>query len=385
MKLKANLAPFLLVAGVLIGLIWTNLSPHGVYPREFFNTVIQQFQVGSAMTGISLGTLVGTIGIPAFFFLVGLELKREFNGGTLWPVKNAIPPVLAAVLGVALPAAWYLVLNAGLPSVRGWAIPTATDVTFALAVFVVFGRRLPKAARTFLLTFAVIDDLIAVIVIALAFPGFTRLGFPFGFVPVVVSAVVFIAVVRLRLPRYWQGLLLVAAVISWVLAAYFTAMAGIEPGLLAVLLAFAVRTDSIHHIEARLANLVNYIALPLFGIYAASVVLPGAEVTANPVFWGVVARPVWKFLGVFLGGWLGMILVGGDKALTTKDLARVSVLGGIGFTVSLLVADVAFGEGLSPQNQAAAVLATFIASAISAIFGAIVLTRGHRAEATHSA
>jgi NhaA family Na+:H+ antiporter len=150
-----------------------------------------------------------------------------------------------------------------------------------------------------------------------------------------------------------------------------------------LVLAFAVRRERIHAIEAKLNALVSYVALPLFGLYASSVVLPEASILNSAVFWGVVVRPVWKFLGVFLGGWIGMHFASEKMKLRTVDLAKVAVLGGIGFTVSLLVANIAFGAGRSAADQAGAVVGTFIASAISMVAGALVLSSGHRSESTH--
>lgn len=371
-----------MVFSVLMGLVLANFSPRHTLPLALFNWGFD-LDLGLAHATVGPELLIMTFGVSGFFFLVGLELKRELLGGSLRPARNLLAPLFAAILGVCLPAAWYLILNANSTASRGWAIPTATDVTFALAVFVLFGKFLPPAARTFLLAFAVIDDVIAVLIITFALPNQNAtapLGFPFGFGPVVAAAIAFALLVRVRLPRVLSAVALVAAAAAWLVAVFFTEAGGIEPALMGLLLAFAVKRASIHEIEARLTKAINFVALPFFGLLAGAVVLPGAEVLGDSVFWGVALRPIWKFLGVFLGGWIGMRFANERMKLPNAVLAKVSVLGGIGFTVSLLVANLAFSQPEQQSAKAAAVLATFAASAVSAIVGALLLARGHRAK-----
>lgn len=380
--LRQNLAALLMIVSVLLGLLLANFSPRHALPLALFNWGID-LDLGLAHAAFGPELLILTFGISGFFFLVGMELKRELIGGSLRPARNLLAPLFAAILGVVLPAAWYLVLNSGTADARGWAIPTATDVTFALAVFVLFGKFLPPAARTFLLAFAVIDDVIAVLIITFAIPtqnAIAPLGYPFGFGPVLAAAIAFTVLVRARLPRGLAPVALVVAVAAWLAAVFFTEAAGIEPALMGLLLALAVKRTSIHQLEARLSKAINYVALPLFGLLAGAVVLPGVEVLGDSVFWGVALRPIWKFLGVFLGGWIGMRFANDRMKLPNSVLAKVAVLGGIGFTVSLLVANLAFSELDQQQAKAAAVLGTFVASAVSAIVGALLLARGHRAK-----
>jgi NhaA family Na+:H+ antiporter len=334
-KDRIGLAPALLLIAVAAGLASANLARGvvGEAVRGFYEAG-DTLRIGPIALDVSLQSAVFNLGIAAFFYLVGLELKRELIDGSLSPIKNLWPPLFAAILGVALPAAWYLLLNPQSPQALGWAIPTATDVTFALAVFVSFGTKLPPAARTFLLAFAVIDDVIAVLVITFMFHG----GSGHGLV--------------------------------------------VPPALVGVLLGLVLPVRSIRRVERKLNIVVSWIVLPLFAFYSAIVALPGYEVATSPVFWGVVARPIWKLAGVFLGGWLGMRFSTAGMRLSKPNLLRVSALGGIGFTVSLLVAQLAFAD--RPELQAAAILATFVAAAISAIVGAVALASGHRAETANS-
>jgi len=264
--------------------------------------------------------------IAPFFFLVGLELRREFQHGALTPLPNALSPALAAIIGVVLPALWFLVVTQGTEFQSGWPIPTATDVTFALAVYTAFGRLLPRGARTFLLAFAVIDDVIAVVLITCVFGFSADSGF----------AELLPAILGLALPVRWPA-----------------------------------------RLERNLAVYLNVFGLPVFAFFMAATPLPAlAGVTGSVVFWGVVARPAWKWLGVFLGGQIGQRWAVGDMKLQVAVLARVASLGGIGFTVSLLVAGIAFKS--NQEAFSAALIATFIASIISALVSAAVLVRGHR-------
>jgi Na+:H+ antiporter, NhaA family len=298
---------------------------------------------GAMVIGLVLGNLASSPGlqvarsqllngpiqylvIAPFFFLVGLELRREISHGSLKPLRNAIAPALAAILGVAFPALWFALLNWSSTDKTGWPIPTATDVTFALAVYSAFGSSLPRAARTFLLAFAVLDDLIAVVLITLVFglsgdSGFAELG------PVVLAFVV---------PLRWPT-----------------------------------------RIESWLLRYLNWVGLPVFAFVVSFISLPTAgAVLGSTVFWGVVARPLWKWLGVFLGGSIGQRWTSADSRLSRSNLAAVALLGGIGFTVSLLVASIAYAH--APEAYGSAVAATFIASAISAIAAARALLRSHR-------
>ncbi|MEN9748869.1 MAG: Na+/H+ antiporter NhaA [Actinomycetota bacterium] len=260
--------------------------------------------------------------IAPFFFLVGLELKRELTHGDLKPLRNLLPPLFGAILGVAFPAAWYLLLTAGTPAASGWPIPTATDVTFALAAFQVLGRSLPRAARTFLLAFAVIDDLIAVVLITLVF-----------------------------------GLQGANGIVE----------------LIPVLVAFVTPTRWIRRFESWLLKYLNFFGLPVFAFLISAVRLPGAEVLASVVFWAVIGRSAWKWLGVYLGGRIGGIWASGEMRLPNRVLLAVSSLGGIGFTVAMLVSQLALGA--RPVEFAAAISATFAASAVSLLLGRWLLRR----------
>lgn len=330
-------------------------------------------------TSLNLHQVVFDFGLSAFFFLVGLELKREVSSGALSPLKNAIPPLFAAVFGVAFPAILYLIFNAGMTSDRGWAIPTATDVTFALAVFVVFGHGLPRSARTFLLAFAVIDDLLAVILISVLFSGISDWGL---FAILLVGIAVFAAVANLP-DRLAPGYLkLIVCVIFWLLNIRLAMLAGVEPALVGVVMALTVPALRIPRIEDSLHTAVSYVAVPAFAFFAAAVPLGSVQPLESAVFWGIAFRPIGKFLGIYAGGLLGMRFATESMRFSKSDLAAVSWLGGIGFTVSLLIAGLSFGS--QPELRAEAVLATFVATLVSFGVGAYALARRSRLNATEA-
>lgn len=376
----------LLLIAVVLGLAAAN-SPIHSFVMALINTAPSTC-LGSACFALTFQSGVEIFGVSAFFYLVGLELKRELTGGALTPLRNAISPLFAAILGVLMPALWYLAFNFGQSTQDGWPIPTATDVTFALAVFVAFGSALPQAARTFLLAFAVIDDVIAVIIVGVMFTG-SHLGFPFGFWPILIPFAAFLVLQRTGVPGTLGKFVALLAVIFLGIALLFTSLAGIEPALLAVVAALFTPKSQIAEVESRLGPQVTYWILPLFAFIAAFVKIPATGSIVWPVLIGITARPIWKFVGVFLGGWIGGRFATGSMRLTKHALWRVAALGGIGFTVSLLVAKLAFAaagpNGGNPAAQGTAVLATLLASIISVVLGAIALARGHRTQSTDRA
>jgi Na+:H+ antiporter, NhaA family len=298
------------------GLVFIGAAILGMWSWHF-DSVQQQGAEREALLNGPVQYLV----IAPFFFLVGLELKREFINGALKPLRNAVSPALAAVFGVALPAAWYLALTWHTDASAGWPIPTATDVTFALVFYSAFGRWMPRGARVFLLSFAVLDDLIAVALITAVFGLHGAVG---------------------------------AAEIIPVLLAFVTPM----------------RWPS--RIERPLAFYLNWFGLPWFAfLICQTQIQPWGVTAASVVFWAVVARPVWKWLGVFTGGWIGRRWATGELRLTARTLVAVSSLGGVGFTVSFLVTQLAFGN--QPDAKSAAITATFVASGVTVVFAALAM------------
>jgi NhaA family Na+:H+ antiporter len=323
-------------------------------------------------------------GLLAVFFLVaGVELVQELVDGDLRDPAKAAVPVVAARAGVALPAVLYLLVTAGDPGARaGWAIPVATDIAFALAVLAVVGRHLPGALRAFLLTLAVVDDVVAITIIAVAYTD--RLSWT-PLLAAVVPLAAFAAVARSRFPRWW--LLAPLGVLTWALVHASGVHATVAGVLLGVVLPVrprrGARSSVAQLVEHRLRPLSAGVAVPLFALGAAGVRLDGdalRSALADPVVPGVVVALVaGKAIGVFGGTWLIARLTRArlDDDLRWADVAGVSLLAGVGFTVSLLVGDLAFGtDGPRAEHVRLAVLA---GSAIAATLATLVLRRRNAA------
>ena len=314
--------------------------------------------------------------LTLFFFVAGLELKREFVVGSLRRPADAAVPVVAAACGVALPALIYLAVNTahvdGEPG--GWAIPAATDIAFALAVLAVVGSNLPTALRAFLLTLAVVDDLVVIVIIAVFYTS------TLAVVPLLGALAVFVAWALLQRGRVGSPWVYVPlAVAAWWLvheSGIHATIAGVVLGLLV-----RVRRDDgeerspAERLEHLLSPLSAAVAVPFFALLSAGVAVGGDGLFEDPVVVGVVlGLVVGKPLGVLGGTWLVTRYTRAELApgLGWRDLVGVAVLAGIGFTVSLLVSDLSFaGDTLE-----AAKTAVLAGSLVSAVVGALM--RGHR-------
>ncbi|WFR84928.1 Na+/H+ antiporter NhaA [Arthrobacter sp. Y-9] len=383
---------FLLLAATVIALLWAN-SPWGA---SYFE--LRDIQVGpeSLHLNLSLGTWAADGLLAVFFFLAGLELKRELLQGELSDPRKALVPVAAAVGGVVVPALLYVLVNAGNPEgLAGWAIPTATDIAFALAVLGVVGSHLPAALRTFLLTLAVVDDLIAIVIIALFYGGALQIGY---LLAALLPLAAFAALGRVaggRWARWWT--LLPLALLTWVLVH----SSGVHATVAGVLLAFTIplgrsaaeapANGLADRLEHGLRPFSAGFAVPLFAFFAAGVALGGFDgvrsaATDSVAVGIVVALVVGKFVGV-LGTSFALTRLPGvalDKSVRWLDMVGVALLTGVGFTVSLLVADLSFGGGHGGEGSAHgehAKVAILAASVIAAVLGAVVLrlrNRHHR-------
>lgn len=369
----------LLLAGAVLALVWAN-SPW----RESYHD-LSHVVVGPAALhlDLSLHTWAADGLLAIFFFVVGLELKSEFVTGSLRRLDRALLPMLAAVFGMVAPAAVYALTQVvtGSDAMRGWAIPTATDIAFALALLGIFGRGLPPAVRVFLMTLAVVDDLLAITVIAVFYTE------EISFAPLLGSLAViaiFAVAVHRRITAWW--VLIPVAAVAWVLmheSGVHATVAGVLLGM--VVPARARRNEHAHehdNLTHELAEKVQPwsagVVLPVFAFFAAgvSVVDIGiGEVLSDPIAIGVVLGLV---LGKVLGIWGGVaVLVKTTRlelgnGVDLPDLVGVAMLAGIGFTVSLLIADLSFGAG---DDGDAAKFAVILGSVISATLGGWVLRR----------
>ncbi|MEV5768102.1 Na+/H+ antiporter NhaA [Micromonospora sp. NPDC052213] len=372
----------LLLLGAVIALVWANSPWESAY--QALGGWVPWAGGAGLHLDLSLSAWAADGLLAVFFFVVGLELKREFVVGELRDPRRAALPVVAAVGGMALPALIYVAVNlaAGGDGLRGWAIPTATDIAFALAVLAVIGSHLPQGLRAFLLTLAVVDDLLAITVIAIFYTDdFSPLPLLAALVPIAVFGLL----VQRR--RTWWWALIPLAVAAWTLVH----ASGVHATVAGVLLGFTVpvlgRDGGTHglaeHLEHRWRPVSAGFAVPVFAFFAAGVSLRGADLGAivtDPIVIGVVAGlVVGKAVGIFGSTFLLARFTRARLAedITWTDLLGVALLAGVGFTVSLLIGELAFGAGTAADdNVKAAVLA---GSVIAALLAAVVLVRRNAA------
>jgi Na+:H+ antiporter, NhaA family len=340
-----------------------------------------------AVTGPELSPKLGPMtlhlwindGLMAIFFmLVGLEIKREFVDGHLSTWAERRLPVIAAVSGMIVPAAIYLLVAGGNPLlIRGWAIPAATDIAFALAVLALLGSRAPTSLKLFLTTVAIVDDVGAVAIIALFYTAQLHLT---ALAAAALIWGVMIMLNRLHVAMIWPYLIL--AILLW----YATLLSGVHATIAGVLAAFAIpfrrtiaapdaRHSVLHRIEHMLAKPVAFIIVPLFGFANAGVSLKGIGIS------GLAAPlPLAIALGLFLGKQIGIFasvwgcaksgIAARPKDASWSQVYGVALLCGIGFTMSLFIGGLAFSGDAQSQAVKIGVL---LGSVVSAIAGWLVL------------
>ncbi len=366
-----------LLAATAVALIWANATPAGY--ATFWATDI---------AGHSLASIINDGLMTIFFLLIGLEIKRELAVGELSDRRAAALPVAAAIGGMLLPALIYLALTAGSPVSDGWGIPMATDVAFALAVLTAVRSGVPQSIWAFLLGVAVIDDIGAVVVIAVAYSDGVAWPWLLG---AVVALAAMRVLVRMKVTMVAPYVLL--GVLAWALTAMsgvHATIAGVAIGLLMPARASVRRPhdDEADSAVTRLIHLLepwsSFLVLPLFALANAGIVLrasvfevPGATLGAVSV---AVALVVGKAVGLPLGAWAALRLRLGrmPDGSTWGQMLGVALLGGIGFTVSLFVADLAFDD---PSVNGAVKAGVLAGSLVAAGLGALVLTRAGRRRA----
>ncbi|MFS0866238.1 Na+/H+ antiporter NhaA [Microbacterium sp. 179-B 1A2 NHS] len=376
----------LLVAAAVIAIVWAN-SPAA---ESYF--AFRDFRIGYEPwhLELSLGAWAADGLLAVFFFLVGLELKRELVNGDLRRFGTAVVPVTAAVGGVIVPALIYVAVVRGQEGlVQGWAVPTATDIAFAVAVLAIVGSQLPSPLRVFLLTLAVVDDLIAIGIIAVFYTEEIHVT------PLLISLAI-VAVYGVVANRF-RSLFVGRPFAAWLIllpigfAAWaFLHASGVHATIAGVALAFTIPVkaarrsatearsrDLAEEFEHRFRPLSSGFAVPVFAFFAAGVSVGGldgiARATTDPVAIGIVA-------GLVLGKPIGILVSVRLLTLVTRirlhpalrwiDMLGVALLAGIGFTVSLLIAELSFPAGSAAADDAkiaimaASLLASLVASGI---------------------
>lgn len=377
---KETVGGAILLAAATIALVWAN-SPWSDSYHALTHVKVGTDDLGLHLN-LSLGGWAADGLLAIFFFVVGLELKREFVAGDLRDPARAALPIAAAVGGMVAPALIFVAFAAGTGegAVSGWAIPTATDIAFAVAVLAVISTHLPAALRTFLLTLAVVDDLLAITVIAVFYTAKINLG---ALLLALIPLTVFAVLVQRRIRHWW--LLIPLAALTWA----FVHESGIHATVAGVLLGFTVpvlRSEAnggpdagpglAEHFEHQMRPISAGFAIPVFAFFAAGVTFGGYDglVTAlsDPVAMGVVGGlVVGKTIGVFgttraLAAFTHASL---DSSLRWVDVFGVSILAGIGFTVSLLIGELAYADDYVRQDivKVAVLAGSLLAAALAAV------------------
>ena len=372
---SARFPAILLLIAAIAGLVIAN-SPIGAAVIEFS---FAHIGIAGTVVDLSLAHWVSDGLLAIFFFSVSVELQYELTRGELRSFRRAIQPAIAAAGGVIVPIAVYLAITAGSGVESGWPVPTATDIAFALGVLAMFGRGLPASVRVFLLALAILDDIVGIVFIAVLFATDVNIGM----LALALLAVVAFAILSRMLdgrPRVLIAvLLLILAITTWVLVL----ASGVHATIAGVLLGLAMAQGPALRVRHAIEPWVNVIVLPIFAFTAALVPIPQVAASdLSPAFWGIlIALPVGKIVGIAGAGWLAQRLGagGGDQKLAFGDLIAAGALGGIGFTVSLLLANLAFAGDAFVRDQA--ILGVLAGSFIALILAGLTVSwraRHHR-------
>ena len=302
-----------------------------------------------------------------FFFVVGMEIKGELVRGELRDRRTAILPVIAAAGGMVFPALLFAAVNIGTAGSRGWAIPMATDIAFAVVVLGALGTRVPNPLRLFLLTLAIVDDIGAILVIALFYSEPVALGWLFGALGIVVG--IFIAQ-RLQLGNPLVYVL--PAIALWVCtyeSGIHATISGVALGLLTPARPIRGR-EVIDALQHRLHPWSSLLVVPVFAVANAGVHLDGAALEralTSGIAWGVIlGLVVGKPLGIVIASVLGIRLGLGrlPESLSLRHVVGAGCVAGIGFTVSLFVADLSFNSALLSDAKVGILVASVVSAAV---------------------
>lgn len=397
---QAN-AGLLLVIAAVFALIWANSPWWTGYARFWDQTAL--LSIGGFDLSLTFRELINDGLMTLFFFVAGLEITREVRAGELRNLRHAALPVSGAIGGMVFPAVIYWAFNAGGSGGSGWGIPMATDIAIVMAVIAMLSARVPSWLKLFLLALAIVDDIGAIAVIAIFYSS----SVSFGWLAVAISTIIFALYLRPRIP--FISVYVVLGVVCWLAlheAHIHPTLAGVAFGLLAPItprrntglvdaeeLLLHPSAEIAAHLVAqarssvsvvewlihRLAPFTAFAIAPLFALANAGVHVPVAEIgdaLKSSVTWGVVAGLViGKTAGIFGAAMLAVKLgiAHLPEGVTPRYLLGASSLGGIGFTVSLFVAQLAFDDSLLGRD---ARLGVVVASVIAAAMGAAILIPG---------
>lgn len=368
---SARFPAIVLLAAAILALVLANspLGPAIASVKDAYVGIPGVFEM-------SVGHWVQDGLLAVFFFIVAVELQYELTNGELNSARKALQPAIAAAGGVVVPIGVFLLFAARSDAVDGWPIPTATDIAFALGVLAVFGRGLPSGIRIFLLALAILDDIVGIVFIAVLFTEDVNVGL----LALAAVVVIVFGFLSRRLDTRAQVpiaiVLGVLAIATWVLVY----LSGVHATIAGVALGLAMAQRPALRTRHELEPWVNGIVLPLFAFSAALVVIPSVSPSQlSPAFWGIlVALPVGKVIGISLAGWISLRVGnrGATPHLSFADLLAAGALGGIGFTVSLLLSELAFSG--DPLLRDEATLGVLGGSMISILLAAVLVAQRAR-------
>ena len=371
-KLEAASGLVLLFAAIL-ALIISNGQLSDIY----FSSLEKYIILGTKEFGLKLSVLhwINDVLMAIFFFFVSLEIKREFLQGELSNPKQAMLPIIGAVGGMAVPALFYIMINySDSTTLNGWAIPSATDIAFSLGVLSLLGKRVPISLKVFLTALAIIDDLGAIVIIAFFYSGNIEIKY---LILMLVSVILLVCLNKFKVKSFIP--FLVVGVFLW----DFTHQSGIHATIAGVLLALTIPHNIKNNKESMLLKLEHglspYVAfgiMPLFAFANAGVSLEGLtfKTLLNPVPLGIVLGLFFgKQIGVFVLSYISIKLKFADKPTgsTWPALYAVSILTGIGFTMSLFVGNLAFANNLEYIDGVK--IGVLTGSLLSTLFGYFLL------------
>jgi len=371
-KLEASSGIMLLVAAVL-ALIISN----GSYSDDYFSILKKYITLGTESFGLKLSVLhwINDVLMAIFFFFVSLEIKREFLQGELSNPKQALLPIIGAIGGMAVPALFYIIVNySDSTTLKGWAIPSATDIAFSLGVLSLLGKRVPISLKVFLTALAIIDDLGAIVIIAFFYSGNIQIIY---LLLMLASIIILILLNRFKINIFLPYL--IVGIFLW----DFTHQSGVHATIAGVLLALTIphntnenKNSLLLKLEHGLAPYVAFGIMPIFAFANAGVSLEGLTFATllNPVPLGIVLGLFFgKQIGVFVLSYISVKLKIADKpsSSTWPAFYAVSILTGIGFTMSLFVGNLAFANNLEYMDGVK--IGVLAGSLISTLFGYFLL------------
>ena len=371
-KLESS-SGFVLLFAAILALFISN----GSLSEQYFSILQKYITLGTEKFGLRLSVIhwINDVLMAIFFFLVSLEIKREFVQGELSNPKQALLPIIGAVGGMLIPALFYIFINLSDPTtLKGWAIPSATDIAFSLGVLSLLGKRVPLSLKVFLTALAIIDDLGAIVIIAFFYSGNVEVKY---LLLMLAMIIILVALNKFRIKKFLPYL--IVGIFLW----EFTHQSGIHATIAGVLLALTIphniknqKQSLLLKLEHALSPYVAFGIMPIFAFANAGVSLDGLTFKSllAPVPLGIVSGLFFgKQIGVFIFSYLSVKLKLADKPNNSSWGAfyAVSILTGIGFTMSLFVGNLAFAN--DTQHLDGVKIGVLVGALLSTLFGYFLL------------